>query len=146
MPVTNTACGICDGLFVSITSKIEGGVFRETYWSLDKICKIKYVIYCMQRLGFVRFHQVIVQISNDNYIVEISMNFINTRSKIVCTWRWGQIGCVQCVYMGLGSDRMCTVCVHGTGVRSDVYSVCIWGWGQIGCDYSLTYNVTPRLK
>ena len=44
MPVTNTACGICDGLFVSITSKIEGGVFRETYWSLDKICKIKYVI------------------------------------------------------------------------------------------------------
>ena len=37
----------------------------------------------MQRLGFVRFHQVIVQISNENYIVEMNMNFINTRSKIV---------------------------------------------------------------
>ena len=37
----------------------------------------------MQRLGFARFHQVKVQISNDNYIVELSMNFINTGSKIV---------------------------------------------------------------
>ena len=37
----------------------------------------------MQRLGFVRFHQVRVQISNDNYIIEMNMNFINTRSKIV---------------------------------------------------------------
>ena len=44
----------------------------------------------------------------------------------VCTWGWGQIGCVQRVYMGLGSDRMCTfcvVCVHGAGVRSDVYKI-----------------------
>ena len=102
----------------------------------------------------------------------------------VCTWGWGQIGCVQCVYMGLGSDQICKVCVRGAGVRSDLYSVCTWGWGQIGCVqcvymglgsdrmcivcvngegvrsdvysvctwvrsdvyYSLTCNVTPRLK
>ena len=40
-------------------------VFRETYWGLDKISK------------------VIVQISNDNYSVEMNMNFLNTCSKII---------------------------------------------------------------
>ena len=74
-----------DGLFGRITSKIEGGAsfMEHVGWGLDKICKIKNIIYRMQRLGFVRFHQVIVQISNDNYIVEMNMNVINTRSKII---------------------------------------------------------------
>ena len=72
-----------DGLFVRITSNVERDAsFMKHVGVLIRFVKSK-MSHTVHRVGFVRFHQVIVQIFNDNYIVEMNMNFINTRSKII---------------------------------------------------------------
>ena len=71
------------GLFVRKTSKIEGcASFIKHVGDLIRLAKSNMSHNICNGLDF-KFYEVIVQISNNNYVVNINMKYIYTRSKSI---------------------------------------------------------------